>query len=80
MTAVYTAYLRTEVQHPLDGFGALHPKVEQPYAAGSIWTSSIFPDRVPAGQVLFTTFVGVASTRPRPASRKKCRKPPCTRS
>ncbi|UPL47955.1 protoporphyrinogen oxidase [Hymenobacter sublimis] len=58
MTAVYTAYLRTEVQHPLDGFGALHPKVEQPYAAGSIWTSSIFPDRVPAGQVLFTTFVG----------------------
>lgn len=58
MTAVYTSYPRAQVQHPLDGFGALHPKVEQPYAAGSIWTSSIFPDRVPAGQVLFTTFVG----------------------
>ncbi|RYU78485.1 protoporphyrinogen oxidase [Hymenobacter persicinus] len=60
MTAIYTAYHRADVTHPLDGFGALHPKVEQPYAAGSIWTSSIFPDRVPAGQVLFTTFVGGA--------------------
>jgi oxygen-dependent protoporphyrinogen oxidase len=60
MAAVYTAYRRTDVGHPLDGFGALHPKVEQPYAAGSIWTSSIFPNRVPDGQVLFTTFVGGA--------------------
>jgi oxygen-dependent protoporphyrinogen oxidase len=58
MAAVFTAYRRTDVTHPLDGFGALHPKVEQPYAAGSIWTSSIFPDRCPADQVLFTTFVG----------------------
>ncbi|SHJ63631.1 oxygen-dependent protoporphyrinogen oxidase [Hymenobacter daecheongensis DSM 21074] len=58
MTAVFTAYNRADVAHPLDGFGALHPKAEQPYAAGSIWTSSIYPNRVPAGQVLFTTFVG----------------------
>lgn len=58
MTAVYTAYRRADVAHPLDGFGALHPKVEQTYAAGSIWTSSLFPDRCPADQVLFTTFVG----------------------
>ncbi|MCB2377567.1 protoporphyrinogen oxidase [Hymenobacter sp. BT635] len=58
MTAVYTAYQRADVTHPLDGFGALHPKAEQPYAAGSIWTSSIYPNRVPAGHVLFTTFVG----------------------
>lgn len=58
MTAIYTAYQRADVTHPLDGFGALHPKAEQPYAAGSIWTSSIFPGRAPAGQVLFTTFVG----------------------
>jgi protoporphyrinogen/coproporphyrinogen III oxidase len=58
MTAMYTAYQRADVTHPLNGFGALHPKAEQPYAAGSIWTSSIFPDRAPAGQVLFTTFVG----------------------
>jgi oxygen-dependent protoporphyrinogen oxidase len=58
MSVVYSAYDRAEVAHPLNGFGALHPKVEQTYAAGSIWTSSIYPERVPAGKVLFTTFVG----------------------
>ena len=60
MSAVYSAYDRTAVAHPLNGFGALNPKVEKAYAAGTIWTSSIYPQRVPAGQVLFTTFVGGA--------------------
>ena len=58
MSVVFSAYDRAAVTHPLNGFGALHPKVEGTYAAGSIWTSSIYPQRVPAGQVLFTTFVG----------------------
>ncbi|MBT9395538.1 protoporphyrinogen oxidase [Hymenobacter sp. NST-14] len=58
MTAIYTAYQRADVGHALNGFGALHPKAEQPYAAGTIWTSSIFPGRAPDGQVLLTTFVG----------------------
>ncbi len=58
MSVVFSAYDRAAVAHPLNGFGALHPKVEGTYAAGSIWTSSIYPQRVPAGQVLFTTFVG----------------------
>ena len=60
MTAVFSAYDRAAVAHPLNGFGALHPKAENAYAAGSVWTSSIYPNRVPAGQVLFTTFVGGA--------------------
>ena len=58
MSVVFSAYDRAAVAHPLNGFGALHPKVEGTYAAGSIWTSSLYPQRVPAGQVLFTTFVG----------------------
>ena len=58
MSVVYSAYDRAVVTHPLNGFGALHPKVENAYAAGSVWTSSIYPQRVPTGQVLFTTFVG----------------------
>jgi len=58
MAVVYSAYDRAAVAHQLQGFGALHPKVENAYAAGSLWTSSLYPDRVPAGQVLFTTFVG----------------------
>lgn len=60
MTLVYSAYDRAAVTHPLAGFGALNPKVEGTYSAGSIWTSSIFPDRVPIEQVLFTSFVGGA--------------------
>jgi oxygen-dependent protoporphyrinogen oxidase len=60
MTLVYSAYDRAQVTHPLAGFGALNPKAEGTYSAGSIWTSAIFPDRVPAGQVLFTSFVGGA--------------------
>ena len=58
LTLVYSAYDRAAVGHPLAGFGALNPRVEGTYSAGSIWTSSLFPDRVPAGQVLFTSFVG----------------------
>ncbi|MDO7848008.1 protoporphyrinogen oxidase [Hymenobacter sp. M29] len=58
MSVVFTAYDRAAVAHPLNGFGALHPKVGGTYTAGSVWTSSIYPNRVPAGQVLFTTFVG----------------------
>ncbi|WP_242920564.1 protoporphyrinogen oxidase [Pontibacter liquoris] len=58
MAVVHTAYNRREVEHPLCGFGALHPQAEAPFAAGSIWTSSLFPDRCRPHEVLFTTFVG----------------------
>ncbi len=58
MTAVHSVYKRDDVTHPLDGFGALNPKVEGRFAAGHIWSSSTFDFRCPAGEVLFTTFVG----------------------
>ncbi|MBO0952793.1 protoporphyrinogen oxidase [Fibrella forsythiae] len=58
MVAVHTAYKRADVAHPLNGFGGLNPAVEGRFAAGHIWSSSIFPDRCPADDVLFTTFVG----------------------
>ncbi|GAB3777181.1 protoporphyrinogen oxidase [Spirosoma horti] len=58
MTAVHSVYKRADVQHPLDGFGGLNPKIEDRFAAGHIWSSSIFDGRCPANEVLFTTFVG----------------------
>ena len=58
MVAVHTAYKRADVSHPLNGFGGLNPAVEGRFAAGHIWSSSIFPNRCPADEVLFTTFVG----------------------
>jgi oxygen-dependent protoporphyrinogen oxidase len=60
LTAVHTAYNRADVGHPLNGFGALAPRAEQPVAAGTLWSSSLFPDRCPADQVLLTSFVGGA--------------------
>jgi protoporphyrinogen/coproporphyrinogen III oxidase len=65
MTAVHTAYKRADVTHPLNGFGGLNPAVEGRFSAGHIWSSSIFPDRCPPDEVLFTTFVGGAQ---RPAN------------
>ncbi|MBC7447024.1 MAG: protoporphyrinogen oxidase [Hymenobacteraceae bacterium] len=58
MAAVYLAYPRAAVQHPLDGFGALYPRVEGQRSAGTIWSSSLYPARCPADEVLLTTFVG----------------------
>lgn len=58
MVAVHSAYKRIDVKHPLNGFGGLNPKIEGLYTSGSIWTSSIFADRCPEEEVLFTTFVG----------------------
>ncbi|GAB3548220.1 protoporphyrinogen oxidase [Spirosoma fluminis] len=62
MTAVHTAYKRADVQHPLNGFGGLNPKIEGRFAAGHIWSSSIFDGRCPEDEVLFTTFVGGQSS------------------
>ena len=53
MVAVHTAYKRADVAHPLNGFGGLNPAIESRFAAGHIWSSSIFAD-----EVLITTFVG----------------------
>ena len=60
MCAVHTAFKREDVGHPLDGFGGLNPAKEKQFAAGSIWSSSIFPNRAPKDQVLFNSFVGGA--------------------
>jgi oxygen-dependent protoporphyrinogen oxidase len=42
----------------LDGFGFLVPRTEGKRILGSIWTSSIFQDQAPAGQVLLRTMIG----------------------
>ncbi|MDB5243268.1 MAG: protoporphyrinogen oxidase [Spirosoma sp.] len=60
MTVVHSAYKRADVQHPLNGFGGLNPRQEGRFAAGHIWSSSIFDGRCPDDEVLFTTFVGGA--------------------
>jgi oxygen-dependent protoporphyrinogen oxidase len=42
------------------GFGFLAPRGEGPRILGTLWSSSIFPGRAPAGKVLLTSMVGGA--------------------
>ena len=58
---VSLGYLRSDVGHPLDGFGFLVPRSEKLRILGSVWNSSLFPGRAPEGQVLLTSFVGGAT-------------------
>ena len=60
MAMVHTAFNKADVKHPLNGFGCLHPHMEQTFTAGSIWSSSVFEGRCPPDQVLLTTFIGGA--------------------
>ena len=44
----------------LDGFGHLVAPAADRRILGAIWSSSLFPDRAPAGRALFTVFLGGA--------------------
>ncbi len=59
VSVVALGFRREDVAHPLDGFGVLVPAAERAFRIlGTVFTSSIFPDRAPEGHVLLTTFVG----------------------
>ncbi len=58
VASVFTGFRREEVAHPLDGFGLLVPEVEKRRILGTLFSSTLFPGRAPAGHVGLTTFVG----------------------
>lgn len=58
VSVVAHGFPRSAVRHPLDGFGLLVPAAEGRQILGTIFSSSLFPERAPQGQVLLTTFVG----------------------
>ncbi|HEX4884048.1 MAG TPA: protoporphyrinogen oxidase [Casimicrobiaceae bacterium] len=58
VSVVASAYRREDVAHALDGFGVLVPKKEQRRILGTLFSSSLFEGRAPAGHVLLTTFAG----------------------
>ncbi len=60
VSLVYSAYKKKHVKHSLLGFGALHNHLEPSNTLGTIFSSSVFPERCPADEVLLTTFVGGA--------------------
>jgi oxygen-dependent protoporphyrinogen oxidase len=58
VAVVASAYRRADVKHALDGFGFLSPRKEGRPILGTLFSSSMFDGRAPAGTVLLTTFVG----------------------
>ncbi|MBP1646627.1 MAG: protoporphyrinogen oxidase [Bacteroidetes bacterium] len=57
---LFLGYASRQIARPLDGFGYLVPAAEKRQILGTIWSSSLFPGRAPAGCVALTTFVGGA--------------------
>ena len=61
LSVLALGYPREAVNHPLGGFGLLVPPVEDEFnVLGTIFSSTLFPERAPDGHILLTTFVGGA--------------------
>ena len=58
IASVASVYRRADIAHSLSGFGFLVPKKEQRQILGSLFSSSMFEGRAPAGAVLLTSFIG----------------------
>jgi oxygen-dependent protoporphyrinogen oxidase len=58
VASVVLGFRREDVAHPCQGFGMLIPKVEGFRILGTIFSSSLFPNRAPAGHVTLTSYVG----------------------
>lgn len=61
MNVVCFGYERERITRDLDGFGYLIPKAEGRSILGTLWDSSIFPNRAPEGQVLLRSMMGGAT-------------------
>lgn len=61
MAVVSSGYDRAQVRNPLRGFGVLIPRREKLNTFFSVWNSSLFAGRAPAGKVVMTSFTGGAT-------------------
>jgi oxygen-dependent protoporphyrinogen oxidase len=58
VASVVLGFKRKDVAHPCRGFGMLIPGIEKFNILGTIFSSALFPDRAPAGQLTLTSYVG----------------------
>ena len=60
ISVVCLGYRKEKIKRSLDGFGFLIPFREGRKILGTLWDSSIFPNRAPKGHVLLRTMIGGA--------------------
>lgn len=58
VASVVLGFRREDVAHPCSGFGMLIPRIEGFRILGTIFSSSLFPNRAPAGHHTLTSYVG----------------------
>ncbi|MBV9216047.1 MAG: protoporphyrinogen oxidase [Acidobacteria bacterium] len=58
VAVIYAAYEKQQVSFDPDGFGILIPGPEKRKILGALFSSSVFDDRAPENEHLFTIFVG----------------------
>jgi protoporphyrinogen/coproporphyrinogen III oxidase len=58
VASVVLGFRREDVVHPCSGFGMLIPKVEGFKILGTIFSSSLFPNRAPSGCLTLSSYVG----------------------
>jgi oxygen-dependent protoporphyrinogen oxidase len=58
VASVVLGFRREDVEHAAQGFGMLIPKVEGFKILGTIFSSSLFPNRAPAGHLTLTNYIG----------------------
>jgi len=60
VSVVCFGYKKEKIAHKLDGFGFLIPHRERRKILGTLWDSSIFPNRAPKDYILLRTMIGGA--------------------
>ncbi len=58
VASVVLGFRRADVAHPCAGFGMLIPKIAGFKSLGTLFSSSLFPNRAPADHLTLTTYVG----------------------
>jgi protoporphyrinogen/coproporphyrinogen III oxidase len=58
VASVVLGFRREDVAHACAGFGMLIPRVEGFKILGTIFSSSLFPNRAPTGHLTLTSYVG----------------------